>query len=131
MTITKNNSIVGVHFMKPGKLLFSMALTGFLIVPMLAAADTPKETKPAMTVQKESPTDIENVWPELILRPVGVLSSAIGAGFFLATLPFAAIANIQEPHDAFDHTYEAFIKTPVRFTFVRPIGKYHVPIESK
>ncbi len=117
--------------MKPGKLLLSAVLAGILTVPMIAAADTVKKDYVEMTAPKESPTAIENVWPELFLRPIGVISSALGAGFFLATLPFAAVANIPEPHDAFDHTYEAFIKTPVRFTFARPIGKYHVPIESQ
>lgn len=117
--------------MKLGKLILTLALTGFLTIPMLASADTAKEASLDRTVPKESPTAIENVWPELFLRPIGVISSALGAGLFVATLPFAAVANIPEPHNAFDHTYEAFVKTPVRFTFARPIGEYHVPIESE
>ena len=116
--------------MKTGNLLIFAILAAFLSLPVFAVEDTTKAPAPA-AIEKESPTAIENVWPELFLRPIGVLSSAIGAGFFVATLPFAAVANIPEPHDAFDQTYEAFIKTPFRFTFARPIGDYHVPIESE
>ena len=113
-------------------LVFTITFFYLLLTPVMvmAAAETPKPAESA-TAKQETNTGIENIWPEFILRPVGVLSSAIGAGFFLATSPFAAIANIPEPHDAFEHTYEAFIKTPVRFTFLRPIGDYSVPIESE
>lgn len=114
------------------KLVFTITFLCILQTPAMAATETSEPAEPAATTAvQETNTGIENIWPEFILRPVGVLSSAIGAGFFLATSPFAAIANIPEPHDAFEHTYEAFIKTPVRFTFLRPIGDYSVPIESE
>lgn len=117
--------------MRPVKLVFTIIFLSILHAPAIAATETSIPAEPAATAVQKTDTGIENIWPELILRPVGLLSSAIGAGFFLATSPFAAIANIPEPHDAFEHTYEAFVKTPVLFTFSRPIGDYSVPIESE
>ena len=116
--------------MKPGKLLFIVAFLYILQVPVLAVAETTKEAEPKMAVQ-ETDTKIGDVLPELVLRPIGILSSAAGLGFFIASLPFVAVANIPEPHNAIDYTYEAFIQTPFRFTFLRPIGTYNVPIENK
>ena len=71
--------------MKSGKLLLTATFVCFLNIPVFAATDTSKQASPEMAVQKVSPATIKNVWPELILRPIGVLSSAIGAGLFVAT----------------------------------------------
>ena len=120
--------------MKPGKLLFTIAFLSILQVPVMAVAETAKEAELTMTVPEtdtDTDTKIGDVLPELILRPIGILSSAAGLGFFIASLPFVAVASIPEPHNAIDFTYETFIQTPFRFTFLRPIGTYNVPIENK
>jgi hypothetical protein len=113
--------------MKLIKPLFTIAIICILQVPAIAIAETSKETEPALTVQ-ETDLNTTSVFPELILRPVGVLSSAVGAGFYIASLPFAAVANFLEPHDALDVTYDAFILTPFKLTFQRPIGDYSLPL---
>jgi hypothetical protein len=95
-----------------------------------AATETAKETEPTKTEQ-ESDTSIENVLPELALRPFGLIGSAAGLGFYVASLPFVAVVNLLEPHDTYAFTYDAFIRTPFRFTFQRPIGNYSVPISSQ
>ena len=144
--------------MKQGKLLFTTLFLCILQAPIMAVAENSKEAEPAMAVEENSkeaestmaveenskeagPTMAtlnpepfiikENVWPELVLRPIGVLSSAAGVGFFLGSLPFVAVASLLEPHNVFEITYEAFILTPFRFTFRRPIGDYSVPIDSE
>ena len=113
--------------MKLIKPLFTIAIICILQVPAIAMAETSKETEPTVSVQ-ETDLNTTSVYPELILRPVGVLSSIAGAGFYIASLPFAAVANLLEPHDALDVTYDAFILTPFKLTFQRPIGDYSLPL---
>ena len=113
--------------MKLIKPLFTIAVICILQVPVVAMAETSKETEPTVSVQ-ETDLNTTSVYPELILRPVGVLSSIAGAGFYIASLPFAAVANLLEPHDALDVTYDAFILTPFKLTFQRPIGDYSLPL---
>ena len=141
--------------MKPGNLLFTATLLCILQMPVMAETETSIETEPtvapmetftetepamaptetsteteqAMT-EEEADTTIGNFLPELVFRPVGLLSSAAGVGFYIASLPFAAVANLLEPHDALEFTYESFILTPFTFTFLRPIGDYSVNIEG-
>ena len=114
--------------MKLIKSVFTIAIICIFQVPVIAMAETSKETEPTMSVH-ETDLNRTSVWPELILRPVGVLSSAAGAGFYLASLPFAAVANILEPHDALEFTYNAFLLTPFKLTFQRPIGDYSLPLD--
>ncbi len=68
--------------------------------------------------------------PELVLRPIGLLGSAFSTGLFLACAPISALATIPEPHDALGKTYHAFVVTPFRFTFQRPLGDYRLLIDS-
>ena len=134
--------------MKPGKLLLTATFLCILQMPVMAETETSTETEPPMTMEEstatetakkteppmaveESDTTIGNVLPEFVFRPVGVLSSAAGLGFYVASLPFAAIANLLEPHDALEFTLDTFILTPFRFTFQRPIGTYSVQIDSQ
>ena len=95
-----------------------------------AATETAKETGPAMTVE-ESDTTLVNALPELVLRPAGVLSSLAGLGFYVASLPFAAVADMLEPDNTLEFTYDAFILTPFKFTFQRPIGTYSIQIDGQ
>ena len=136
--------------MKPGKLLFTVTFLCILQIPAMAATETEtaketesamteeesaatettKETEPAMTVE-ESDTTIANVLPELALRPFGLLGSAAGLGFYVASLPFAAVADMLEPDNTLEFTYDVFILTPFKFTFQRPIGSYSVQIDGQ
>ncbi len=58
----------------------------------------------------------------LIYRPVGAVVTALGAGLFVATSPFTALAQIAPPHDAFEQMSDILIMGPANFTFQRPVG---------
>lgn len=60
----------------------------------------------------------------LLLRPFGIAMTAVGTGFFVATMPFSGIANIAPPHDAFEKTANALVVAPAAFTFMRPLGEF-------
>lgn len=84
---------------------------------------------PAMAEQQPQETGMMEILPELIIRPVGVLSSAFGLGLFLFTSPISALATIAEPHDALETTFHAFVVSPYRYTFRRSLGDYSLPID--
>ena len=139
--------------MKPGKLLFTVTFLCILQMPAMAATETEtetaketesamteeesaatetaKETEPTTMTVEESDTTIANVLPELALRPFGLLGSAAGLGFYVASLPFAAVADMLEPDNTLEFTYDVFILTPFKFTFQRPIGSYSVQIDGQ
>ncbi|MCU0735706.1 MAG: hypothetical protein MUF20_09295 [Methylotetracoccus sp.] len=58
----------------------------------------------------------------IVYRPIGLVGTAVGAAGFLALSPFAALASIPPPHDAFGKTSDLLVLTPAAFTFKRPFG---------
>ncbi len=63
------------------------------------------------------------VFPDLLIyRPLGLAATIAGTGLFVASTPFAALANIAPPHKAFEKTADILIYGPGRYTFKRPVG---------
>ena len=54
----------------------------------------------------------------IFARPIGLASIVVGTGFFLLSLPFAALTG------SVDKTSQALIVKPVKFTFARPVGDF-------
>lgn len=84
----------------------------------------------AYAVESETEDQYPGTLPELIMRPVGFCSSIIGLTAFVLSTPFAGLASIPEPHDAFQKTYNAFVETPFQYTFTRPWGDYSLVIDA-
>jgi hypothetical protein len=61
----------------------------------------------------------EEMMADLVLaRPAGIVSTVVGTGLFIVSLPFSALGgNVQ---DAWDH----LVEDPARFTFQRPLGRF-------
>jgi|YNPNPStandDraft_1061719.scaffolds.fasta_scaffold46331_2 hypothetical protein len=57
----------------------------------------------------------------LVLRPLGILATVVGAAVFVVSLPFSA------PTGSVEHAAEKLVVEPYRFTFERPLGDstYH------
>ena len=97
----------------------------FFIMLLLCLLQSPAIAK------EETSVGFWDVLPEVIIRPFSLVGTAAGAVFFVAASPFTGLASIPEPHDAFKQNYDDFVVTPFRFTFRRPIGKYHFDIDEK
>lgn len=54
----------------------------------------------------------------LVVRPLGLAATAVGAAVFVVALPFAAIARDVKG------TGDILVGTPARFTFVRKLGDF-------
>lgn len=60
----------------------------------------------------------------VLVRPLGVVSLALGFGIFVVSSPFSALGgNIGD-------AWSTLVTTPAKFTFVRPLGKFNSLPES-
>jgi hypothetical protein len=54
----------------------------------------------------------------LIVRPLGICATILGAGFFVISLPFSALGgNVKEAANK-------LVVAPAKFTFKRPLGEF-------
>ena len=68
--------------------------------------------------EAEEPEGGEMIYDAIVVRPLGVVATAVGAVFFVVSLPFSAVGgNI-------DTASEKLVKKPARFTFKRPLGEF-------
>lgn len=56
----------------------------------------------------------------VVLRPLGLLATAIGAGFF----PVAALLSSPGGRDAVEEALELFVLVPGQSVFQRPLGDF-------
>jgi hypothetical protein len=77
----------------------------------------PAETT-ASASRDRRPDPVEVAADALVVRPVGLAATAIGAAIFVVALPFAAITG------DIDGTARALVDTPARYTFKRKLGDF-------
>jgi len=53
----------------------------------------------------------------VFLRPMGIISTAVGTVFFVASLPFSG------PTGSIGIAFEKLVAEPASFTFARPLGE--------
>jgi hypothetical protein len=53
----------------------------------------------------------------VLLRPMGIVSTAVGTVFFIASLPFSA------PTGSIGVAFQKLVTEPASFTFARPLGE--------
>ncbi len=58
------------------------------------------------------------IYDLVVLRPVGIVATAVGSVAWLISLPFSALG------DNVDQATDKLVKEPGKFTFVRPIGEF-------
>jgi hypothetical protein len=54
-----------------------------------------------------------------LLRPLGIGATAVGTGFFIASLPFSLITG------STGVAFQKLVAEPASFTFARPLGKVY------
>jgi hypothetical protein len=52
----------------------------------------------------------------VVLRPIGLIASGVGAVFGIVTFPMAIFTNTVDRYD------QKFFREPLEYTFVRPVG---------
>ena len=68
--------------------------------------------------EAEEPEGAEMIYDALIVRPIGMIATAVGSIFFVLSLPFSVAG------DNVDSASEELVKKPARYTFKRPLGEF-------
>ena len=92
------------------KNLIIVMVAAIMMIPLTASA--------AEYFEAEDPSGGAMLYDVVVVRPVGLLATALGAVFFVISSPFSALGgNI-------DIAGEKLVKDPVAFTFKRPLGEF-------
>lgn len=69
-------------------------------------------------LEREKPTGGMMMWDTLVMRPIGMVATALGSVVWLVSYPFAALGgNTNE-------STEALVVAPFEWTFDRPLGQF-------
>lgn len=68
--------------------------------------------------ESREPEGGEMIYDFVVLRPVGIIATALGSVFFIISLPFSALG------DNVGAAGQKLVKDPYRFTFDRPLGEF-------
>jgi hypothetical protein len=115
----------------PGGSLPLLLAVAVSTAPVLSAADAPAAppepvpaaaapAAPAASEHHATRDPAEVAADALIVRPISLAATVVGAAAFLVALPFAAIAG------DVDATGRALVGAPARYTFKRPLGDFEV-----
>ena len=68
--------------------------------------------------EREDPSGGMMIYDFLLVRPVGIVATAVGSVFWVISLPFSALG------DNTDEATQALVKDPAAYTFSRPLGDF-------
>ncbi|HYC55751.1 MAG TPA: hypothetical protein VEL28_12530 [Candidatus Binatia bacterium] len=99
--------------------LLSLVFT-IMLISTTAASALAQDTQPAPEPERQSigVRIVSSFFDVTLLRPLGLGTTALGAGMFILMLPVAAIS------DDVAGTAKRMVGGPARYTFVRPIGRF-------
>ena len=94
------------------KTLVLMLVASLLIVPFSTAAIAQEY------FETEDPGGGEMIFDLCVVRPVGLVATAVGMVAFILSWPFSALG------DNSDVASQKLVKEPAAYTFVRPLGEF-------
>lgn len=94
------------------KFLVILLIAAMMIMPLATTAFA------AEYFEVEEPSGGAMMFDLVVVRPVGIVATAVGCVFFVVSSPFSALGgNI-------DAAGEKLVKDPVAYTFKRPLGAF-------
>ena len=97
------------------KTLIFLIVLSLMMVPCSGlAAGAPEEDDPQVEVAQMAVD-------ALVARPLGIVSTVLGIGLFVVSLPFSALGGNT------DKAWNAMVVRPAKFTFTRPLGEFNQP----
>ena len=94
------------------KFLIIMMIAAMIIMPLATTAVAGEY------FEAEDPSGGAMMFDFVVVRPVGIVATAVGCVFFVVSSPFSALGgNI-------DTAGEMLVKSPAAFTFKRPLGEF-------
>ncbi len=88
-------------------------LTGFVIPPVYC-----EESTQGTITRKTAPSGEAMIADLIFVRPIGIVSCAIGVAALIISIPFVALSKT-----TYSEVVDAFLTKPGEFTFVRPLGE--------
>jgi hypothetical protein len=98
----------------------NMAIKSVIIVMVAMLISVPFGS-PALAqeyFESEEPGGGEMTYDLFVVRPLGIIATAVGSVIFVLSLPFSALG------DNVGTASEKLVKAPARFTFKRPLGEF-------
>jgi hypothetical protein len=96
-----------------------------LVLPLVLLASTSLQTKADTPLDCKPKNEAMNLLTDVIfVRPAGFAGMLAGGALFIGLSPLTALANIPEPHDAFERVGGILVGVPYAYTFVRPLGYF-------
>jgi branched-subunit amino acid transport protein AzlD len=89
----------------------------FVMVALLVCTTTGSSALAQEVKLEEEPTAEGMIIDFVLLRPMGILSTAVGTVFFIASLPFSA------PTGSTGVAFHELVEEPASFAFARPLGE--------
>ena len=98
--------------------MFKIAKKSLIVMMMAAMMIMPLAANAAEYFEVEDPSGGAMMFDLAVVRPVGIVATAVGCVFFIVSSPFSALGgNI-------DTAGQKLVKDPVAFTFKRPLGEF-------
>ncbi len=100
--------------------MIKIAKKNLIIVLVLALVVVPFGSAALATeyFEAEDPSGGAMLFDFAVVRPVGLIATALGSVAFVLSLPFSAMG------DNVDTASEKLVKEPAAFTFTRPLGVF-------
>lgn len=96
-------------------------LKKFLVLAVVASLLTIPFSSAALAqeyFESEPPSGAAMIFDFCVVRPVGIIATAVGAVFYVVSAPFAALG------DNIDMAGQKLVKEPAAYTFKRPLGDF-------
>jgi hypothetical protein len=90
---------------------------GMLIVAILVITTVTPSALAAIQDPRSEVSGAGMAFDLVILRPLGIVTTVIGCGFFVISLPFTVWTE-----ERISQSGSSFVGEPASYTFVRPLG---------
>ncbi len=94
------------------KTLVLVLIVSFMVVPLGSTAMAQEY------FEKEDPGGGEMMYDLVVVRPIGLVATALGSVVFVLSLPFSALG------DNVGDAGQKLVKDPAAYTFKRPLGEF-------
>ena len=95
------------------------------VLPLILIASAPMQAYGDSSIACKSQHDPGNLITDVVIvRPFGAAGTLAGAALFIGMTPLTALADIPEPHDAFQRLGGLLVGVPYAYTFLRPLGNF-------
>ena len=103
-----------------GKIMFRMVKKSMIIflISILLIAPCASTALAEDYFAKDDPSGGMMIYDFCVVRPVGIVATAVGSVFWVISLPFSALG------DNTDEATQALVKDPAAYTFSRPLGDF-------